>query len=161
MIASDVETKVRKRVVDAALAVDDLSTHYRIEMAPDTAREFCRRADAYNGFTEDDLVKLIDRATALIPPMMFGDVSPGWPNPNNGQPHHVFHIGNEGSRVIYLIVRTAYFLKFRPGSDSEWTTPPTFDNLKRALSHLAEDCNADEFSGQSDEHTWTFRFWWD
>jgi hypothetical protein len=48
-------TAETSRQVEAVLALDDVSIHYRVEMRPHEAREFCRRAAAYNGFTSDDL----------------------------------------------------------------------------------------------------------
>lgn len=157
MDATMTETVSRK--VEAALALDEVSIDYRVEMRPDEAREFCRRAPAYNGFTEDDLTRLIDQVGEAIPPMEFGGT-----NPNNGKPHHRFHVGNEGSRVIYLDVDPSYFRTFRPGEDSPWhgEAVPTFEGLEGLLGRYAEVANADEFTATRESDVrWTFRFWWD
>jgi hypothetical protein len=132
------------KFIQGALAVDEVSTHFRIEFAPDTARAFVRIADAYNGFNQCDLVNLIDAVNDAIPPMLYG---PG--NPNNGRPHHKFLIGNEGSRVIYVNVTKAYL-------------PASFNyaQLTSKLKAIGRRAHADEMD-ETGTHSYQFRYWWD
>ena len=122
-------TEEPSTLVDAALALDRKSLSYRVELTPAQAVEFVRRADTYNGFTQDDLARLICGIGCLIPPMDFG--------PDNGQPHHRFLVGNEGSRVIYLEVVKSYLT--RQGWDDA-----RFDVLTEALDSLGRVANAAE-----------------
>jgi hypothetical protein len=148
------------RLVEATLALEQVSIDYRVKMRPHEAIQFVARAPAYNNFAEGDLIELVNAIGDSVPPMMFGDLD-GSPNPNNGKPHHVFYVGNEGSRVIYLEVYTAYFDTFRPGPDSSWQAPPTFDGLRARLRLLAKRAHADEFTATETDGSWEFRFWWD
>lgn len=131
--------------IDAALKVDWFSTNYRIEFQPEEAREFVRRADAYNNFTRDDLVHLIDRVNAHIPTMQY---APG--NPNNGRTFHHFLIGNEGSRVVYVQLAKAYLKDFN------------YAKLTATLKAIGKSAHADEIS-EHENNAWEymFRFWWD
>jgi hypothetical protein len=142
------------RTVQAALALDPLSTHWQVELTPEDAHLFVCAAEDYNNFTRADLATLIQRIDHAIPPIQF---NPG--NPNNGKPHHKYRIGNEGSRVIYLDIHKGY-LKGR------WA-PADYDHLAQYLKALAVAAHADEYDIDQDidftppDGLWTFRFWWD
>lgn len=139
-------------LVDIVLALDKKSINYQVSFDPARALEFVGHADAYNGFTKDDLYKFINRINDLIPPMNFPLVN-GFPNPNNGRTHHTFSIGNEGSRVIYLEIVKAYMKQF---SSAEWIS------LWSAIQTAAKRANADEINLiENNDNTFKARFWWD
>jgi hypothetical protein len=138
--------------VDVALMLDGLSTDYLVEFSPGEALEFVRRAEAYNEFTAQDLEKLVEQVNRLIPPMRF----PNPENPNNGLPHHRFKIGNEGSRVIYLIIRKFYLKPEFQGRRIDYA------ELARQLENLGREAHASECHVVvDDEYEFTYRFWWD
>jgi hypothetical protein len=148
------------RKVQAALALDEFSLTYRVEMRPDEALAFAANCGDYNEATEARLARLVKRLDRAIPPMWF-DSPADFPNPNNGKPHHVYHVGREGSRVLYLEIRLGYLESFRPPVGSEWRTLPTLATFERLFGDFGQEARADEFSVERDAHSWTFRFWWD
>ena len=83
---------------------------------------------------------------AAIPPMLFG---PG--NANNGHPHHLYRVGRECRRVLYVEVIHSY-LKTRPGE---------LDRIDAKLRALSQKYEADEFHRDPGEGSDTWRFWWD
>lgn len=137
--------------VDAALALGEQSDRWLVELRPEEALEFVRRAGAYNAFAPEDLAELVQAINALVPPMKFAGA-----NPNNGRPHHTFSVGNEGSRVVYLDVRKFYLKEGYQGK------PFDYDGLAAALKELGTRANAVEFwTTKNDEHSFVYRFWWD
>ena len=142
---------MEKSKVDAVLELDNLSVKYHVEMTPDETLEFVERADTYNNFTSDILAKLIREINQIIPPMKFQKG-----NPNNGRSHHMFIVGNEGSRVIYLHISKFYLRKEFQG------TPFDYKSLEKQLKLLAKQAKADEFyTVRNDDITFEYRFWWD
>ncbi len=143
-------------LVDNVLVLDKQSIHYRVKLTPSEALEFVSRADAYNFFSQEDLKKFVTHLNHLIPPMNFG--TGGYPNPNNGHPHHVFLIGNEGSRVIYLEVVKSYMVKY---SQNKWNEKD-FLGLWSTIQIAAGKAHADEIDLiENSEHVFKCRFWWD
>jgi hypothetical protein len=131
-------------LVAAALVLDKVSIGFRVELRPDEALEFARRCTEH-GVTNAALVDLITAMNDTIPPMLFGP-----DNPNNGRLHHVFEIGKQYSRVLYLHVYKAYLPR--------WT--------RQQWGALAVQCkeasNADETDVLCDDSSrFTFRWWWD
>lgn len=135
------------RMVEAALELDKYSIDYLVEFPPKEAREFVSRAEAYNGFTQEGLVELIDEIGNLIPLKDYGP-----DNPNTGQPHHRFRIGNEGSRVIYLEIYETYM----PKDYGKYEL--LFENLKN-LGYAARADEVDEVDPGI--FTRGIRYWWD
>jgi hypothetical protein len=131
--------------------VDETFTDYAVTLTPEYAQEFVREAQDYNAFTHEDLENLIASINEIIPPMNFPDTPISTNNPNNGKPHHQFKIGNEGSRVIYLVILKFYMPK-------EYN----YEKLGKQLTVISKKCKADEaWSVQDDERNYVFRFWWD
>lgn len=128
------------------LDLDKQSIHWKVELDPEQTLQFVSEADAYNGFTQDDLVKLVKSVNEIIPPMKF----PG-ENPNNGKTHHKFIVGNECSRVIYLQIIKTYLPK-----DFDYT------NLIVRLSEIGAKANADENDLHENENgSFKWRWWFD
>ena len=138
-------------LVEAALAIDRVSDDYLVKMTPAQAGEFLSRADAYNIFTSEDLVELLEAVDGEIPPMRFGP-----DNPNTGKPHHTYMVGNEGSRVVYLAVNKFYLEERFQGKPFE------YPHLGTELELLGLRAHANEaWVDQDDDKTFKFRFWWD
>ena len=140
------------KLVEAALELDRVSIGHVVEMQPAQAREFLSQAEAYNAFTQEDLVGLVDAVDALVPPMRFDDPS----NPNTGRQAHTYLLGNEASRVVYVQVPKFYL-------DERFQGKP-FDYLLLAgsLEAVGLRAGADEICMvQDDDTTFKFRFWWD
>ncbi len=98
------------------------------------------------------LARLIATINTIIPPMKFKSPT----NPNNGKPHHTYLIGNEGSRVIYLVIRKFYLKKEFQGKAFD------YDDLAAKLDTLAEQAHADEYGVTRDtKDEFIYRFWWD
>jgi len=139
------------KLIEAALALDDVSINYLVEMSPTEAREFLSHAQAYNSFTQEDLLNLVEAVDREVPPMRFGP-----DNPNTGKVHHVYLVGNEGSRVLYLALRKFYLEECFQGK------PYDYPHLAKMLELLGLQAHADEaFTTQDDRETFRFRFWWD
>jgi len=139
------------KLIEAALALDDVSINYLVEMSPTEAREFLSHAQAYNSFTQEDLLNLVEAVDREVPPMRFGP-----DNPNTGKVHHVYLVGNEGSRVLYLALRKFYLEECFQGK------PYDYQLLTLKLGALAAGAYADECSvTQDDKDTFRYRFWWD
>lgn len=134
--------------LDAALALEPLSLHYRIEYSPEEALALvCDLPDYNNAYSEVlvDLIKTINRA---VPVMNFGG-----DNPNNGHMHHTFDIGREYSRVLYLKIAKTYVKAWSP---ADWEK---FIDKMRLAGLTA---GVDEFMiMENDKSGLTIRFWWD
>jgi len=129
----------------AALVLDELSTDHKIGFRAHQALEFVVLASHGNA-NPADVIELINKIDEIVPKKQYG---PG--NPNNGQSHHLFEIGNESSRVIYVEVITAYL-------------PEGYDRqeLAKRLCTLGKRAHADEVSlWDIDRGSFTIRFWWD
>lgn len=130
---------------------DHFFTDYAITLTPKMAHNFVQIADDYNAFTHNDLENLVMGINKIIPPMNFPNTEYCTNNPNNGKSHHQFKIGNEGSRVIYLVIRKFYMSK-------EYD----YEKLGEQLSAIGKKSKADEaWSTRNDDSEYVFRFWWD
>lgn len=132
--------------VDAALALDPLSLHYKVQFDPDEAVEFASREVMRYGPT----LELVEGINELIPLKSYPKVN-GRPNPNDGQPHHKIWVGREYSRVVYLEIIKAYM----PDGFEYSRLGPKLKALGRRMSCDEAEClksNADRFA---------YRFWWD
>ena len=139
------------KLIEAVLTIDEVSIEYLVKMTPVQAREFLSRADAYNAFTRTDLVSLVEAVDAEIPLMQFGP-----DNSNTGKPHHFYLVGNESTRVVYLVVNKFYLEERLQGQ------PFDYQRLVTTLRSLADRAHADETSvNRNDSDTFKFRFWWD
>ena len=138
-------------LVTVVLDLDRLSNDYLVQMSPGEALEFAERAEAHNALTAEALRQLVEPINARIPPMQF---QPG--NPNNGHPHHVYLVGNEGSRVLYLHIHKFYLEARCQGVAFDYQA------LALELKALGQRVLADEFwVTLDDELGFKFRFWWD
>ena len=139
------------KLIEAALAMDDTSIEYLVKMTPEEVREFLSRAEAYNSFTREDLLNLVEAVDREIPPMRFDP-----DNPNTGKPAHAYLVGNEGCRVLYLAIPKFYLEERFQGKPFDYVA------LARTLEGRGSLANADDFCvTQDDGHTFRFRFWWD
>ncbi len=86
--------------VRAALLLDLHSHDWKVKFCPAEALEFCRHAQSYNNCYAERLVALVKELDRIIPKAQYSQPD----NVNNGSPTHHFVIGNEGSRVIYVVV---------------------------------------------------------
>jgi len=130
------------------MSLDAEFTQYRVELEPNDALEFLS-STTYNLATGERLAELILELGKMIPPMQYSMIN-GEQNPNNGRTHHKFYVGREYSRVIYLEIVKAYMPKYW-----DWTT---FDRDVKRLANLAM---AEEFSAAHEEHSVSYRLWWD
>jgi ribosomal protein L37AE/L43A len=90
------------------------------------------------------LVRDID---ALIPPAYFGPRCL-----NNGRQHHVYEVGMELSRVLYVNVYKNYIVNWNNLSSV----------LAKQLDQIAKLYKADEHGVVTDDAgKFSFRFWWD
>lgn len=148
-------TKTKERIVadltekvKAALALDEHSLNHRIEMDPGEALAFVKNDKSYNCYDTRKVSLMIRRINAIIPRMDFGG-----DNPNNGRPHHTFEIGNESSRVIYVVIRRFNL----NGMDDDETM-----RLVGQIDQAAKDADADERQlRRFDDRVVEFRIWWD
>lgn len=139
--------------LDGALSVDRCSTKYTIQFDPDRAIEFVAEAAYYNNFTKQDLIDLIKKINEELPKKVFAES-----NPNNNSHHHFFMIGNEGSRVIYLVIHK-FYLNCR---EREYGIKFDYAGFETKLKLWAREAKADEYQmTQDDENNLVFRFWWD
>lgn len=144
-------TKNKTSLADAVLALDreHHCTQFHIELKPKDAVEWAEKFQPYNGIRTGDLPRLVERINKRVPPMDFGGT-----NANNGHSHHTFEVGNEGSLVIYLVVRGFYL--------------PKTDSLKKLAAEVegfARDAHADEISSDRasvvERDAIRVRMWWD
>src|SRR3990167_4863663 len=150
MSSTQCTTKASHKVT-AALDLDEHSLNYRVEYSPDEALQFSVQVGGYNESPPALAGKLIQSFDLPIPPMQFGMCN-GYPNPNNGKPHHKYLLGREGSRVMYVQVHKNYL----PDSFN-------YDLLARTLKSLAQAAGADEYY-QDDSfsaYSFVYRIWWD
>ncbi len=128
----------------AALALDEVSLCYRVELSPVEAQGFLYRSDKYIGWvTASNLLQSIDN---LIPRISFGAG-----DDSNGRKFYRLSIGRECSRVIYVELAKTYL-------------PNEFDyeKLSRDIGRAAELAGADEaWCERDDDGGYRFRMWWD
>jgi len=137
-------------LMKTALELDHVCSNYKIQFDAMQAAEFVRKADHGNA-GQDDVIKLVDKVNQTIPPMSYPRKRFEPPNPNNGRPHHIFEIGNECSRVVYVRVITAYLAD---GYDRQ--------ALAKRLCTLGKQAHADEVNlWDIDKGSFTIRYWWD
>jgi len=89
-------------LINAAVALDNISIHHLVQFTPLQARRFASLAEPH-GVTGRHLRWIIRQVDRRIPPMDYGK-----DNPNTGYPHHWYEIGKELSRVLYLHVVNCY-----------------------------------------------------
>jgi hypothetical protein len=129
---------------------DTHSIRHQVEMQPSEAVEFCQGCQGINEATNKNLTRFVKSVNEMIPAIKFDDG-----NPNNGRSHHTFIVGQECSRVIYVTF-AKYYLK-----GYNWTGQE-YNELERLLKNTASRFNADEMCvTENDEHSFTFRAWWD
>lgn len=76
-------------------------------------------------------------------------------NPNNGNDLFTFHIGREGSPVIYIDFNSKLRAKYKIDKTL------TQEEFKEIIKNLAKDALADEHSTESTASGITARLWWD
>lgn len=142
----------------AVKKVNDSFLHWQVTVKSAELFQILKHLDWYNEFNPARVEAGIEEINNLVPPMNFGETSPGFPNPNNGKPHHKFCIGREGSMVLYLDLDKFYMPK-----DFDYTL------LENQLASVAKFMKADEYwttvntesSGRYSLGNFTYRFWWD
>jgi hypothetical protein len=133
-------------IISAALTLDILSPHWRVQLQPDEMVEFARRCMYYNDITQEGMLRLLQDIDSAIPRMQFQEG-----NLNNGKQCYYYHIGNEGSRVLYVEIRKQ--LMSHP-LGSAW--------LEKELRLAAQAAGANEYYiAMEDKHTLMYRIWWD
>lgn len=144
----------RTSLVDLLLEVDKLSIHYQVEIDPEEMDDFARRSAVYNGLERENLIRFVRYVNSAIPKIDFGAS-----NPNSGRAFHKFHVGNEGSRVIYIHVAKFYLYRHSP---EEWTDEKIRilgDSIARFAKKNARADEADIV--KDDAHALIIRVWWD
>ncbi len=127
-----------EQLANKAVELDAHALTYRVRMTPAEAAHFCTRKDPTLG----DLLAEINK---VIPVSQYeGD------NPNNGKTHHHYHIGREGSRVVYVEVIAAYL------NDDD-----TAKQVAADIQRLAKRYNADEINDEGQQGSIFYRIWWD
>ncbi|MEM3390672.1 MAG: hypothetical protein QW491_14890 [Thermoproteota archaeon] len=127
------------RRVDLALQLDRVSSNFLVELSPEEALAFVERAGCYNGFTVEGLTELVSEVNRAVQRM------------GGGCRLHKFVVGNEGSRVIYVVVP-----KFGSGERIDFLV------LAELFDGLALKASADEFGVFEDSGMYfVYRFWWD
>lgn len=139
------------RLVKTVLALDKLSNHHRVDLRPEEALLWAGIVESYNFATRENAVRLVEAVNSVIPVKEYGPVN-GYPNPNDGAYSHIFAVGNEGSRVIYVVVR-----KYPKNvANANWKV------IKGELEAIGKLVECDEFDMvENSEHVFEFRFWWD
>ena len=129
----------------AALLAMDSFLQWQVELSPDDAAAFLAKAQDYNNFTATGLVRMIRSISLCIPAKQYGPN-----NPNTGKMHHHFAIGNECSRVVYVVIDKPYM-------------PGTFDYqaLASTIERAAKKAGADEYTIAQDDYWWKYRIWFD
>jgi hypothetical protein len=126
--------------IEAVLSVDTHARVYNVEMRPHEARLFARSCYPY-GHTTEELVGFIEQIDKRIPGMSWDE----------SRSHHMYHIGREGTRVVYLHVIKVYL-------DREYK----YYELMLAVGAIASKYGADEFRiEKEDEGEVVYRVWWD
>ena len=108
-------------LLTALYALDTISLEYRVNLIPEDAAEFFRASEPYNDMKGmETLIADIDR---LIPGSEYG------------KPNHRYSVGNEGSRVLYVKIVTAYLIG----------TPWRKDRFLERVAAIAAAHGADEY----------------
>ena len=127
-------SRSNEAVVNAALALDEESVDYLVEMRPGEFIFFMEKAGRYNRM--GDMGEMARRLVEAQP---------------EGEDSVKFKVGNEGSRVIYLTYRR-----------SQRSGPDVVSAWKGRCLQIAEEAGADEFeqnSGPGNKHE--IRIWRD
>lgn len=125
----------------AALALDNISLNYRVELSPVESIEFLFRSNTY--ISREQASNLLAEIDAYIPRTSFGA--------SKDRQFYWLSIGRECSRVIYVEFAKAYLPK---GFDCE--------KLTRDIGRAAEMAGADEaWVERDDDSGYRFRMWWD
>lgn len=132
--------------IDAMLALETC-TKWKVECDQETAEGFFACAEPYNGIPDDGLVGFAREVDRIVPRMHINEG-----NPNNGRRAHTWEIGNEGSRVVYLVIDRT-FLPERPDKAP--------DSLEFTLRRIGREAGADEVDVTTDAiGRRVIRFWW-
>lgn len=141
----------------AVKKVNDSFLHWQVTVKSTELLEILKHLDWYNEFNPARVEAGIGEINNLVPPMNFGETSPGFPNPNNGKPHHEYRIGREYSMVLYVDILKTYMPK-----------DFCYSQLSNQLAMVAKFMRADEFDVIKDSpHSernpgeFIYRFWWD
>lgn len=140
----------RAYVIDAAnriMALDDFK-HFLVEIPRDVATEWASRSEVCNRLTRKNLEALIDFINKSSPKQSLGKG-----NPVTGTPCHVFKVGNEFSRIIYVCY-TKIHCKME---EKDWMNF-AMNTLTRAKSIGKPD---DAIMESNTPQVLTLRFWWD
>ena len=132
-----------------AVEMDKNFLHWRAEFQPDEAYEFVAAVGPNNTASAPKLLDLLRNIDSAIPRQHHDRAN----NPNNGRTHHVYEIGNEYSRVLYLNIHKTYI--------RDWSET-TYLKLADDLDHWGLEAGADERNIEiNDGSRFTYRFWWD
>ena len=132
-------------IIQAALMLDQHALNWQLELSPEDGRTFAQHCLSYNRSTRENVTALVEMVDQAVPPMNFGG-----DNPNNGKPCHYYRVGNESSRVIYLLIYKGLAPKL------DWIA------LEKHLGHIAKECCVDEYwVTVNDDTKLIYRFWWD
>ena len=134
------------KTLDAVLILDQINLHWRAQVTHDELTLFLARAPLYNEMDPDGMARLAQSIDDACPRIL---LSPN--NPNNGERLHELYVGNEGSRVVYVVI------PFRFLSGRRHLADRAFEQI-RAAARLAR---ADEMTATSDDRAMTIRLWWD
>lgn len=126
------------------LAVDSEFLRYSVEVDPDVAEEFLSKAEEYSDMLK--MGRMMQKINRIIPKMNFGG-----DNPNNDAHTHTVKIGNECSRVIYIILKKHYLKSIN------------IEKLCSDIEAIGQDHGADEVSFVNNESDFCaqVRLWWD
>lgn len=120
------------------------SYHHLVELTPEEALRFVDNCQQINCATNEVMSAMVTEINRLMPRMVYGP-----DNPNTGRFAHVYKIGQEYSRVIYVNLLKAY------GALVNW------ENLVGELEKLPTMFPVDEFDVSLDNSWLTVRMWWD
>jgi hypothetical protein len=136
------------KVVDHIIALDADCKHYLVEITQDMAVDWSNRSPVCNRLLRNNLVAMVDYINKTSPKQNYGKG-----NPNTGSVSHTFKVGNEFSRIVYVVYKKPYCKL----DETAW--------LQFAVDILARAKNIgkpDEAIMESNTNELlTLRFWWD
>lgn len=136
------------KVVTNIIALDEDFEHYLVEITPDMAVDWANRSPVCNRLTRNNLVAMIDYINKTSPKEHHGKG-----DPLTGKVCHTFKVGNEFSRIVYVVYRKPYCKM----EEKDWLQF-AIDVLTRAKSIGKAD---DAIMESSSQTLLTLRFWWD
>ena len=130
--------------IQVALALDKVSNAHLVTFTPIEAYAWAGRSASYNRLDAQKLAELVRDVNDIMPKASAEGATVG-------QWVHTFEVGNEGSRVVYVVLVKTYF----------GFTQEHWNELAETIMGRARRAMASEVDDQSTPEELRIRCWWD